>query len=60
MHLLGRMYKTKMKGFGLRILLIRMGSFKTQLSILPGQPNHEAILLGEIQEELLLMFSASL
>lgn len=57
---LGRMYKAKMKRFDLRILLIRMGSFKTQLSTLPGQPNYKTILLGEIQEELLLMCSALL
>lgn len=49
-----------MKGFGLRILLIRTGSFKTRLSILPGQPNYETILLGEVQEELLLMCSSPL
>lgn len=47
---LGRMCKAKVKGFGLRTLLIRMGSFKTQPSILPGQPNYETILLGEVQE----------
>lgn len=43
-----------MKGFGLRSWDIRMGSFKTQLSILPGQPNYKSQLLGEFRRSCFL------
>lgn len=41
------MCKEKVKGFSFTTLLITTRSFKTQPSIIPGQPNYETILLGE-------------